>query len=124
MPTVKFVFVTPTDNVTASEDLDILIYNGTLGNEVLYETVLGPDPRKTIVGANTEIVNVSVTASTTYNFSAKARDEAGNLSAAFSPITIHTTAGGTTYDVTWNGVSILTGVPSAEDTNYNSVVVI
>lgn len=89
MATIKIVFPTPTDNISASADLDILIYNGTLGSEVLFETILKGDVRKSIVGSNIEITGVSVTAGTTYNFSAKARDEAGNLSVAFSPITVH-----------------------------------
>lgn len=89
MATIKIVFPTPTDNISASADLDILIYNGTLGSEVLFETILKDDIRKSIVGSNIEITGIAVTDGTTYNFSAKARDEAGNLSVAFSPITVH-----------------------------------
>ena len=52
MATIKIVFPTPTDNISASADLDILIYNGTLGSEVLFETILKDDIRKSIVGSN------------------------------------------------------------------------
>lgn len=89
MATIKIVFPTPTDNISDSADLDILIYNGALGSEVLFETILKDDIRKSIVGSNIEITGVAVSSGTTYNFSAKARDEAGNLSVAFSPITVH-----------------------------------
>jgi lysophospholipase L1-like esterase len=89
MPTIKITFPTPTDNVTSSSNLDILLYNGLSGSQNLFATILKNDVRKSIVGANIEITGIVVDASTTYNFSAKARDEAGNLSANFSPVTVH-----------------------------------
>ena len=89
MATIKIVFPTPTDNISDSADLDILLYNGTLGSEVLFETILKDDIRKSIVGSNIEITGIEITEAVEYNFSAKARDEAGNLSVNFSPITTH-----------------------------------
>jgi hypothetical protein len=89
MPTIKITFPTPTDNVTSSSNLDILLYNGLSGSQNLFATILKNDVRKSIVGANIEITGIVVDASTTYNFSAKAVDEAGNLSANFSPVTVH-----------------------------------
>ncbi len=87
---VKFVFATPTDAYSASANLDILIYNGPLGSETLFATILKASSNKSIVGANMEITGVPITGGTTYQFSIKARDEAGNVSAAFSLNTIHT----------------------------------
>ena len=107
MSTVKFEFASPTDDVTSDENLDILIYNGTLGNEVLYETVLGADPRKSLSLGTTTITGISVVAGT-YNFSAKARDEQGNLSVAFSPITVHVVSGGVSDNIIINGTTMFT----------------
>lgn len=89
MSTIKIVFPTPTDNITSSSNLDFLIYNGTLGSEVLFATINRAAVNKTILSGNVEITGINVTDGQTYNFSAKARDEALNLS-AFSPITVHT----------------------------------
>ena len=97
---VKFVFATPTDAYSPSANLDILIYNGAVGSETLFATILKGASNKTIVGANMEITGVPITGGTTYQFSIKARDEAGNVSAAFSPNTTHTPPVATWIDVT------------------------